>query len=66
MKGIAKVVKGRVEEAAGALIGNDKLRAKRQTDQAVGHIEQICEKCNCQTKKIVNNAINIAKKGKCL
>jgi uncharacterized protein YjbJ (UPF0337 family) len=40
MKGSTKVVKGRIEEAAGALTGNDRLRTKGQTDQAVGHVKQ--------------------------
>ena len=44
MKGTTEVVKGRIEEAAGVLIGNDKLRGKGQTDQAVGHIRQAAEK----------------------
>ncbi len=39
MKGSAKIAKGRIEEAAGALVGNDRLRAKGQRDQAVGHIQ---------------------------
>lgn len=38
MKGSVKIAKGRVEEAAGALVGNDRLRAKGQTDQTVGRI----------------------------
>ena len=65
MKGSAEVVKGRIEEAAGALIGDDKLRSRGQTDQAIGYVKQTCEKCECQAKKIVKEAINIAKKGKC-
>ena len=40
MKGSTKVVKGRIEEAAGVLTNNDRLRAKGQTDQAVGHVKQ--------------------------
>ncbi len=40
MGGKTDIVKGRVEEAAGALTGNDRLRAKGQTDQAVGHVKQ--------------------------
>jgi uncharacterized protein YjbJ (UPF0337 family) len=38
------VVKGRLKEAAGALIGNDRLRAEGKTDQAIGKVEQIAEK----------------------
>jgi len=43
MKGTTEVVKGRVEEAAGVLTGNDKLRAKGQTHQAIGHVKQAAE-----------------------
>ena len=60
MKGSTQVVKGRVEEAAGALTGNDRLRAKGQTNQAVGHVKQAAEKGVRQVKetvrKIVDNA----------
>jgi len=44
MKGSMKVVKGRIEEAAGALVGNDKLREKGRTDQAVGKVIRAGEK----------------------
>jgi len=57
MKGSTKVVKGRIEEAAGALTGNDRLRAKGQTDQAVGHVKQAVEK---GIRKIVDKAAHIA------
>ena len=63
MKGSTNIVKGRIEESAGALTGNDKLRAKGQTDQAVGHIKQAAEKGVQQVKesvgKIVDKARNI-------
>ena len=32
--------KGRVKEAAGALTGNDALKRKGKTDQAVGKVKQ--------------------------
>jgi uncharacterized protein YjbJ (UPF0337 family) len=44
MGGRTDVVKGRLKEAAGALTGNDKLRAAGKTDQAVGKVKQIAEK----------------------
>jgi uncharacterized protein YjbJ (UPF0337 family) len=44
MRGSPQVVKGRMEEAAGVLTGNDKLRAKGQTNQVVGHVKQLAEK----------------------
>ena len=44
MRGSAEVAKGRIEEAAGALTDNDKLRAKGQTHQTVGRVTQAAEK----------------------
>ena len=44
MSGKTDVVKGRLEEAAGALTGNDKLRAEGKTDQAIGKVKQVAEK----------------------
>jgi len=67
MKGSTKVVKGRIEEAAGALTDNDRLRAQGQTDQAVGHVKQAGEKgvqkAKDSARKIVDKARNIAQKG---
>lgn len=57
MKGSTKIVKGRIEEAAGALTDNDNLRARGQTDQAVGQIKQAAEK---GVRKIVDKVRNIA------
>ena len=44
MGGKADIAKGRIKEAAGVLTGNDKLRNKGQTDQAVGRVKQAAEK----------------------
>ncbi len=44
MSGKTDVAKGRLKEAAGALTGNDKLRAEGRTDQAVGKVKQTAEK----------------------
>ena len=44
MSGRTDVVKGRIKEAAGALTGNDELRAEGKTDQAVGKVKQVAEK----------------------
>jgi uncharacterized protein YjbJ (UPF0337 family) len=57
MKGSTEIVKGRIEEAAGVLTDNDKLRAKGQTDQAVGHVKLAAEK---GVRKIVDKVRNIA------
>jgi uncharacterized protein YjbJ (UPF0337 family) len=44
MKGITQIVKGRIEEAAGAISGSEKLRSKGQTDQAIGRVKKGAEK----------------------
>jgi uncharacterized protein YjbJ (UPF0337 family) len=41
MSGKTDMVKGRLKEAAGALTGNDKLRAEGKTDQAIGKVKEI-------------------------
>ena len=39
------IVKGRIEVAGGVLTGDDKLRDKGKTDQAVGHVKQaVCQR----------------------
>jgi uncharacterized protein YjbJ (UPF0337 family) len=64
--GTMDVVKGRIEEAAGALTGNDKLRARGQTDQAMGHVKQASEKVVRQAResarKMVADAQGVAQK----
>ena len=66
MKGSADVLKGRVEEAAGALANNDRLRSKGRTDQAVGHVKQVAEtgvqKAKDVARKTVDEAKDVAKK----
>lgn len=44
MGGKTDIAKGRIEESAGALTGNDKLRRKGKTDQAVGQFKKTAEK----------------------
>jgi uncharacterized protein YjbJ (UPF0337 family) len=53
MGGKTDEVKGRIKEAAGVLIGSDKLRAEGKTDQAVGEIKQVGEKAVDKVKKAV-------------
>ena len=53
MSGKTDVVKGRIKEAAGALTGNDKLRAEGKTDQAVGKVKQVAEKAVDRVKRAV-------------
>jgi len=51
MDGKTDIAKGRVEEAAGVLTGNDKLRAKGKTDQAVGRVKQVAAKVVAKVTK---------------
>ena len=44
MGGKTDIVKGRIEEAAGVLVGNNKLRDKGKVDQAVGQVKKASEK----------------------
>ena len=53
MSGKTDVLKGRIKEAAGALTGNDRLRAEGKTDQVVGKTKQVVHKAACAVKKAV-------------
>ena len=61
MRGKTEIVKGRIEEAAGVLTGNDRLRAKGQTDQAVGHVKQVAEKVVKEAKVTARKIVDAAK-----
>ena len=56
MSGKKDVVKGRLKEAAGALTGNDNLRAEGKTDQAVGKVKQVAEKAVDKVGKAIKKA----------
>jgi uncharacterized protein YjbJ (UPF0337 family) len=51
MSGKTDVAKGRIKEAAGALTGNDRLRAEGKADQAVGKVKQAATKVVDKVKK---------------
>lgn len=53
MSGKTDVAKGRIKEAAGALTGDDKLRAEGKTDQAVGKVKQVAEKAVVKVEQAV-------------
>ena len=57
MGGKTDKVKGRIKEAAGALTGNDRLRAEGRADQAVGKTKQAVRKTVKTVKKTVKKAI---------
>jgi uncharacterized protein YjbJ (UPF0337 family) len=51
MGGKTDVAKGRIKEAAGALTGNDRLRAEGKADQAVGKVKQAATKVVDKVKR---------------
>jgi len=53
MSGKTDVVKGRIKEAAGALTGNDKLRAEGKADQTVGEVKQVADNAVDKVKEAV-------------
>lgn len=53
MSGKTDVVKGRIKEAAGALTGNEKLRAAGKRDQAVGKAKQAVQRAADKVKKSI-------------
>jgi uncharacterized protein YjbJ (UPF0337 family) len=55
MSGKSDEVKGRIEEAAGALTGDNKLRRKGKVDQATGKVKQAVEKVVDKAKQAVKN-----------
>jgi len=57
MGGKTDVAKGRIKEAAGALTGNDRLRAEGRADQAVGKAKQAVQKTVDAVAKAVKKAI---------
>ena len=61
MKGSTEVGKGRIEEAAGVLTGNDELRARGQKDQAVGHVKQAAEEGVRQVKESARQIVDRAR-----
>lgn len=44
MRGKKDIVKGRILEASGPLIGDDDLHKKGKTDHEFGHVKQISKK----------------------
>jgi len=61
MGGKTEIVKGRIEEAAGALTDNDNLRAKGQADQVVGKVEAATQKVVDKVKKAARKVVGKVK-----
>lgn len=61
MNGSTKIAKGRIKEAAGALVGNDKLRAKGQRDQVVGQIRKDADRGVRKAQAVAREVVDKAK-----
>ena len=61
MSGKTDIIKGRIKEAAGALIGNDTLRAEGQADQTVGDVKEAANQAVTDAKEAAHTAIGKAK-----
>ena len=61
MSGKTDVIKGRIKEAAGALTGNDTLRAEGQTDQTVGEVKQAAHQAVTDAQNAAHVAVGKAK-----
>lgn len=53
MSGKTDKIKGRIKEAAGVLVGNDKLRVEGKTDQAVGEVKEVVQNVADSVKDVV-------------
>lgn len=62
MSGTTDVVKGRLKEAAGALTGDDELRAEGKTDQATGKFKQVAEKAIDKVKQLAEKVVGKVKR----
>jgi len=56
MSGKTDVVKGKIKEAAGTLIGDDKLKEEGKTDQTIGKVKQVAEKAVEKVEEAVEKA----------
>jgi len=56
MGGKAEEIKGRVKEAAGVIVDNDKLRQAGKVDQASGKLKQAAEKVIDKAKDAIKKS----------
>ena len=61
MGGKSDMVKGRIKEAVGALIDNNKLRDQGKADQAVGKVKQATQTAVGKVKAAAQKTVRAAK-----
>lgn len=62
MAGKMRKMKGRIEEAAGAILGNDHLKNVGRIDQAAGEMQQAVSKAKRITNKSIGRAARALKR----
>ena len=58
VKGRAETAKGNVKEAAGKLVGNERLKAEGQADQAAGKVQSTAGDIKSKVGGAIKNAID--------
>ncbi len=58
VKGRVETAKGNVKEAAGKLVGNERLTAEGQVDQAAGKVQSTAGDVKNNVGKAIKNAID--------
>jgi uncharacterized protein YjbJ (UPF0337 family) len=58
VKGRAETVKGDVKEAAGKLVGNERLTSEGRADQAAGKVQSTVGDVKHNVGKAIRNAID--------
>lgn len=61
MKGSIRVAKGRMEEAAGAVANNERLRSKGQANQALGRAQRAAEETVSEAKAAAKKIVDKVK-----
>jgi uncharacterized protein YjbJ (UPF0337 family) len=58
MKGKLEVVKGRIKEAAGTLVGNEELKDEGKADQIAGKAKEVVEEAVHKIKENAQKSID--------
>jgi uncharacterized protein YjbJ (UPF0337 family) len=60
-KGTADKIEGRLKEAGGALLDDDKLKSEGQADQLVGDIKDAIDEAGTTASELVEKAADLLK-----
>lgn len=62
MTGKADIIKGRIKEAAGVLVGSERLREEGQTDQATGKVKEVANRTVRDAKEAAHTVVAKARR----